>query len=132
PGAPLKWLAWLQHAAGLLTILPLAYVVRKTLHCWRLWIVPITALYAGLPVILWYEHELLGETLFFGAMLWAFGGWVAWVCEKDPARARRLFWWFFVPIAIFLLTKPSGRFLVPGLGIALLAVRAWRVLDWRR
>src|SRR6185436_5551899 len=79
-----------------------------------------------------YEHELLGETLFFGAMLWAFGGWVAWVGEKDPARARRLVWWFCVPIAIFLLTKPSGRFLVPGLGIALLAVRAWRVLDWRR
>jgi hypothetical protein len=132
PGAPLKWVAWLQHGMGLLAVLPLAYVVRKTLRFWRWWIVPITLVYVGLPVFLWYEHELLGEALFFSALMWTFGGWMAWVTQKDPARARGLFWWFFTPLAIFLLTKPSGRFVLPGVVCGLLMVRAWRVLDWRR
>jgi hypothetical protein len=132
PGAPLKWVAWLQHALGLMTVLPVAYIARKVFRFWRWWIVPITVLYAGLPIYLWYEHELLGEAIFFAALAWAFGGWVAWVMQPDPARARRLFWWFFVPLAVALLTKPSGRFFLPGLAIGLVAVCAWRVLDWRR
>src|SRR5687767_9887196 len=94
PGAPLKWIAWLQHGLGLITVLPLAYVVRKTLVFWRWWIVPVTIAYAGLPMFLWYEHELLAEALFFSALAWSIGGWVAWVSEKNPERARRLFWWF--------------------------------------
>lgn len=132
PGAPLRWLAWLQHGLGLLGVLPMAYVVRKTLRFWKWWIVPVTVLYVGLPIFLWYEHELLGEALFFSMLLWSFAGWIAWATQTDPARARRLFWWFFVPFAAFLLTKPSGRFIVPGVVCGLLLVRAWRVLDWRR
>jgi hypothetical protein len=107
-------------------------VVRKTMRFWKWWIIPATVAYVGVPMFLWYEHELLGEVLFFGAMAWTFGGWVAFVTQSDPARARRMFWWFFVPFAVFLLTKPSGRFVVPGIVVGLLMVRAWRVLDWRR
>lgn len=132
PGETLRWLAWLQHGLGVITLVPLAYVLRKTLAYWRIWIVPITAIYAGLPLIIWYEHELLGDTLFFAALLWAFAGWVAWVSEPRLARARALFWWFFVPLAVFLLTKPSGRFVWPGICLGLLIVLAWRKLDRRR
>ena len=132
PGAPLKWLAWLQHAFGLLAILPLAYVVRTTMRFWRWWIVPVSVAYAGLPMFLWYEHELLGEVLFFGALAWAFGGWVAWITQTNLGRSRRLFWPFFIPLAVFLLTKPSGRFVLPGVVVGLVMVRAWRLLDWRR
>lgn len=132
PGVPLRWLAWLQHGLGLLSVLPLAYVVRKTMHWWRAWIIPVTVAYAMHPMFLWYEHELLGEVLFFAGFAWAFGGWVAWVSEKDAGRARRLFWWWFVPMAVFLLTKPAGRFVLPGIAVGLLMVRAWRVLDWVR
>lgn len=131
PGAPLKWLAWLQHLVGLCSLLPLAYIVRKTMHLWKWWIIPVTILYTAIPLFLWYEHELLGEVLFFSALMWTFAGWVAWVSEKDTARSRRLFWWFFTPLAVFLLTKPSGRFLVPGIVCGLIAIRAWRVLDRR-
>ena len=81
PGSPLRWLAVLQHALGVITLVPLAYIVRKTLVHWRLWIVPVTLLFAGLPVIVWYEHELLGENVFFATLLWAFAGWCAWVLE---------------------------------------------------
>jgi hypothetical protein len=132
PGAPLKWLAWTQHAIGILSLIPLALIVRKTLVHWRLWIIPVTVLYAGHPIILWYEHEMLGETIFFAALLWAFAGWVVWVSEDQLERSRRLFWWFFVPFAIFILTKPSGRFYWPGVALGLLIIFAWRRLDWRR
>lgn len=128
PGATLKWLAWLQHAFGVLTILPLAYVVRKSLVYWKIWIVPITVAFAGLPLNLWYEHELLGENIFFATLVWAFAGWVAWAKEPRIERAQQLFWWFFVPLALFLITKPSGRFVWPGIACGLLITWMWRRL----
>src|SRR6201986_983502 len=39
PGSPLRWLALIQHALGLLTLVPLAYVIRRSLACWRVWVV---------------------------------------------------------------------------------------------
>jgi hypothetical protein len=126
PGVPLQWVAWLQHGFGLITLVPLAYTVRKNFVFWRWWIVPITVLYAGMPVILWYEHELLGETLFFAFIVWAMAGWSAWVKEERRERAQRLWWFFFVPFALFILTKPSGRFYWPGLLLGMIFVLAWR------
>lgn len=131
PGAPLKWLAFFQHAMGLCAVLPLAYIARRCFHAWRWWVVPLTLFYAGMPLFLWYEHELLGEAFFFSAFLWAFAGWVAWMAQSDPARSRRIFWWFFIALSAFLLTKPSGRFAVPGIVLGLVAVRAWRALERR-
>ncbi|HEY3898352.1 MAG TPA: hypothetical protein VGM54_07050 [Chthoniobacter sp.] len=130
PGGPLRWLPFFQHAFGWITLAPLAYVVRKTLVLWRLWIVPVTVIYAGLPVIVWREHELDGDTLFFALLVWTFAGWMAWVTQSDSGRARRLFWWFLVPFALFIATKPSGRFVWPGLLLALLFVKSWRVFRW--
>ena len=132
PGSPLRWLAVLQHALGVASLVPLAYIVRKTLVHWRLWIVPVTVVFAGLPVIVWYEHELLGENLFFAMLLWTFAGWCAWAGEERLARSRRLFWCFFTPFALFILTKPSGRFVWPGVLVGLVLIAAWRRLDWRR
>jgi hypothetical protein len=132
PGAPLKWIAWLQHAMGLATIVPLAYAVRKTIVHWRLAIVPVTVLFAGLPIFLWYEHEMLGEAVFYHTLVWAFAGWIAWVKAESRERAVRLFWWFFVPFAAFLLTKPSGRFAVPGLLLGLVLVGMWRAITRRQ
>lgn len=129
PGSPLKWLAFFQHALGVATLLPLAYLLRKTLVHWRVLLVPITLLYAGWPLILWYEHELLGETLVFASLVWAFAGWCAWVEEPRLARAQRLFWCFFVPFAATILTKPSSRFLWPGVLLGLVIVLAWKRLN---
>jgi hypothetical protein len=132
PGVPLRSLAWLQHCMGLLGVLPLAYIARRTFHAWRWWVVPLTVAYVGVPLFLWYEHELLAEAFFFSTFLWAFAGWVAWTGQEEPARARRLFWLFFAALAAFLLTKPSARFVVPGVVLGLVSVRAWRVLGWRQ
>jgi hypothetical protein len=130
PGGTLRWLAWIQAGLGLASILPLAYMVRRVFAGWKAWIVPVTVLYAGMPVFMWFEHELIAESVFFQCMVWTMGGWVAWVTQKDAGRARLLWWWFWVPFAIMLLTKPSGKMLWPGLVIGLLLVGAWRVLKW--
>jgi hypothetical protein len=127
PGSPLKWLAWLQHAFGLLTLVPLAYCVRKAFVGWRAWIIPATVLYTGLPILLWYEHELLAECLFFHSVVWMLAGWMAFA----PARGLpvlRNFWWFFAAFAALVLTKPAGLFFWPGILLGLVCVAAWRVL----
>ncbi len=131
PGAALKWLLVFQHAWGLLTIVPLAYVVRKVFVRWRWWVVPVSVVYAGMPILLWYEHELLGETFFFTTLVWAFAAWVAWVGRIERNGAGRLVWWvFFAALALCVLTKPAGRFFWPGLMIGLVYLRAWRWLKW--
>lgn len=131
PGSMLGWLAWLQHGFGLLTLIPLAYIVRKTFVHWRWLVVPVTAFYAGMPMVIWYEHELLGENVFFAAVIWTCAGWVAWVSENDPARKRRLWWYFFAALAALLLTKPAGRFILPGVLLGLVWVKAWHHLGWK-
>lgn len=132
PGGTLRWLPIFQHAFGWVTLIPLAYIVRRSMACWRFWIIPITVLYAGLPEILWCEHELLADTVFFALFLWTFAGWVAWISQTDPARSRRMFWFFFVAFTLFILTKPSGRFVWPGLALGVLMTQAWRNVGWRQ
>ncbi len=127
PGSPLKWLAWLQHGLGLLTLVPLAYCVRKTFAGWKAWVVPVTVLYAGLPILLWYEHELLAECVFFHGVVWMIAGWMAFAPARGEAVLRN-FWWFFAGLAVVLLTKPSGRFFLPAIAFGLVCVAAWRVL----
>lgn len=131
PGATLRWLAWLQHGFGLATLFPLAYAVRKSFRHWRIVLPPVTLLYAGMPILLWYEHELLAENVFFALVVWSCAGWIAWVSEPRPARSRRLWWCFVIPFSALILTKPAGRFFLPGAVLALIAVRSWRALGWR-
>jgi len=130
PGGVLRWLPILQHTFGLITLVPLAYVVRRTMVFWKVWIIPVTVIYAGLPLVLWCEHELLGDHLFFALFIWTFAGWMAWVTQSTVARAGRMFWLFLVPLALFIITKPHGRFVWPGLLIGLCIVKAWKYLRW--
>lgn len=132
PGSPLKWLAWIQHFAGLATLIPLAYAVRRLFVSWKMLVLPVTILWASLPIILWYEHEMLAESLFFAAVIWSIAGWVAWTKQSDPVRARRLFWLFFAAFACVALTKPAARFVWPGVLAGLLMIASWRVLRWRQ
>ena len=126
PGSTLRWLALIQHAFGILTLIPIAYAIRKTCLHWRWWIIPVTLIYAGMPVLFWYEHELLAETLLFNTAAWAFAGWIAWASEESRARAARLWWCFLLPFACLILIKPSARFFWPGVGLGLLYLCAWR------
>jgi hypothetical protein len=131
PGSTLKWVAWFQHLVGLLTLIPLAYCARKIFIHWRWWIIPVTAAYAALPVILWFEHELLAEAFFFAAFIWTMAGWLAWTGTADPIRRARLWWCFFIPFFLLVLTKPASRFIWPGVLFAMLVTLGWRWVRWR-
>jgi hypothetical protein len=126
PGSVLGWLAWLQHVFGIATLVPLAYTVRKSFVGWRLWVIPVTLLYAGLPILLWYEHELLAECLFFHGVVWMIAGWLAFAGDNAASPAMRNFRWFVAGSAMVLLTKPAGLFFWPAIVLGLLAVKAWR------
>lgn len=131
PGPMLVAVGWIQAALGLLAVLPFAYIVRRIFVGWKWVIVPLTLLYAGLPVFIWFEHEVIADTILFDGMVWMLAGWMAWVSQADRARAARLWWWFFAPLAIIVLTKPSVKFFWPGIGLALVVAGAWRTLRWR-
>lgn len=127
PGATLSVLAWVQHAFGLATVFAVGYCIRKVFDWWRVWILPVTLLFATLPVLIWYEHELIGESLFAHTLAWAFAGWLAWDGRGRTASA----WWFFlIPFAACILTKSAGRFFWPGILLGLVATRAWKHLRW--
>ncbi|HEX8296971.1 MAG TPA: hypothetical protein VF593_11755, partial [Chthoniobacteraceae bacterium] len=49
--------------------------------------------------------------------------------EPRVARSLQLWWWFFAPFAVVILTKPSARFLWPGVLVGLVAVAAWKRLQ---
>lgn len=132
PGGVLIALGWIQAVLGLLAILPFAYIVRRIFLGWKLFIVPLTLIYAGLPVYIWFEHELIADTILFDGIVWMLAGWMAWVSQSDRARAVRLWWWFFVPLALVALTKPSVKFFWPGILLALVVVGAWQVLRGRQ
>ncbi len=131
PGGALRWIVGFQHLLGLVTILPLAYIARKVFVKWRWWIIPVSVSYAVTPIVVWYEHELLGETFFFMTFVWAFAAWVAWSGRLSAGQPAQFVWWcFFVSYGLCVLTKPAGRFLWPGLVIGFLAVRVWRWMRW--
>lgn len=130
PGSTLRWVAWFQHGFGLLTLLPLAYCVRKIFFAWRWWIIPVTTIYAALPMILWFEHELLAEAFFFAAFVWTMAGWLAWT-GATPARRPRLWWCFYIPFFLLVLTKPAARFIWPGVLFATFVTLGWRWLRLR-
>jgi hypothetical protein len=133
PGATLKWVAWIQHLGGLLTLVPLAYCVRKAFAGWKAWVIPVTVLYAGMPILLWYEHELLAETFFFHGFVWLVAGWMAFASpgagRAGASRPGANFWWFFAGLAVVTLTKPAGRFIWPAILFGLAVVTAWRSLN---
>lgn len=131
PGSILISTAWLQHLLGVVSVVPMAYVIRRSTRFWRWLVLPSTMFYTGMPILIWLEHELLGETLYISALVFAIGGWVAWVSQENKKRAGRLWWIFLAAFAVVVLTKPSARFFWPGLLVGLVMVRSWRVLNWK-
>jgi hypothetical protein len=60
----------MQHAMGLIATVFVGALVRLWFRWWKIAIVPITLLFAASPMVVWYEHVVLGETqyLFFALL----------------------------------------------------------------
>lgn len=70
PGPGLVWIAIAQHALGLLAVVLAGALVRLWFGFWKVAIIPVTLLFAASPMVVWYEHTVLGETqyLFFALL----------------------------------------------------------------
>lgn len=130
PGTPLFWIPLFQYAAGLVTVLAVGYLTMRLCPENR-WLVTLSTLYyAVFPPLLRYENTILGEAFFAHAFVWSLAGFAHWVARSARGRPLTGWWWFFVPYALLVLTKPSARFFWPGLVVALVVSGTWRRIRW--
>lgn len=114
-----------QHLLGTLLVLMTGALARLWFACWRALIVPLTALVAVQPSLLWFEHTLLAETVYVVCVVWA--------ALAGTLFVRRPGWESlgFLLAALFFTAgaRPEGRlFLAFGvLLVGLVYGRRWRV-----
>jgi hypothetical protein len=130
PGASLVWIHAAQRVAGIVSIIAVAYVVRKSFGYWRWFVIPVTCLFAIMPPALAAEHYAHVTAFLFWSTAWTMAGWTSWTdsLEKghDPVNYR---WWaFFAAFSCLLLLKPVTRLLLPGLALGFLVSGLWRHL----
>ncbi len=132
PGSLLRGVSLVQHTGMLVSVIPVAYIVRKVFPGWRWWIVPASFLVALHPHFLYYSDQVLAEAFFLMATIWTMAGWVAWTTDAHPVTRLRFvrFLYFLIPLACVILLKPSGRMFWPGVVAALLLAGQWRALRW--
>jgi hypothetical protein len=136
PGATLWWVKVLQTALTLCSVIAFGYIVRKTFVAWKFLIIPATLIYALHPHFIYYTGQVLAESLSLNLLVLSIAGWAAWIGRTNFAARFNLparfapFLLFFVPFALFILTKPSHRFVWPGLIVAFFLSGSWRSLRW--
>ena len=110
--------ALLQHFIGWLAILPLAAIVRRLIPEWRWFLVPITLVYALDPLLAFWEHIMIADSLLVTLSLMI--GWTALTYWQKPQ-------WKLLALILGLIffsmsARPVGRaFWVGMLPIILLA-----------
>jgi len=94
-----------QHAMGLVGILVTGAIVQLWFKRWKWFIIPATLLVAANPMIIWYEHSLLGEAQYqFFALVVALAGSV-WV--RRPTRLH--FRLFMASLVLVTGTRLEGK-----------------------
>ncbi|MEZ5405827.1 MAG: hypothetical protein R3F23_06550 [Verrucomicrobiia bacterium] len=122
----LRSIALGQHALGLLMVMEVGLICFLWFRYWRIWIVPLTLIFAIHPSLLWYEHLALQEFLYvFGAVTIALMS--AWF-YRFPS------WKSFSALFIFIFftagARPEGNlFCFLGLGMAIAIFwKRWKTL----
>jgi hypothetical protein len=117
--------AALQHFFGVLLVVVVGLLTKAWLTAWRLWIVPLTLLIAINPILLWYEHVALPESLMvFGTVAVALAGTLFY---RHPNRYALTL--LFLAALFVAGARPEGRYLAL-FALALVIRRLWG--DWRK
>ncbi|MEO7933968.1 MAG: hypothetical protein ABIT76_12505 [Chthoniobacterales bacterium] len=110
--------ALIQHFVGWIAIFPLAAIVRRLIPEWRWFVVPITVVFALDPLLAFWEHILIADSLLVTLGLAI--GWAALVYWQKPS-------WKIGALVLGLIflsmsVRPVGRALWAGfLPVILLA-----------
>jgi len=98
--------AALQHLAGLGVIFGVGWITGNLVRRPALWVPPVTILAAVWPRMLWYEHEVLAETM----LVAAFVGTVALAVPLHVLRENRTrLFWFLLAAMTVIAVRPHGR-----------------------
>ena len=121
----LYFAAILQHLFGVVLVVCTGLLTKAWFLSWRLWIVPLTVLIAINPILLWYEHTALPESMtVFGAMAVALTGTLFF---RRPNRYTLTL--LFLSVLFVAGARPEGRFFSL-FALALVIRRYWG--DWSR
>jgi hypothetical protein len=117
--------AVVQHVFGVLLIFVVGLLAKAWLASWRIWIIPLTVLIAIDPVLLWYEHVMLSESLtVFGVVLVALTGTLFY---RQPNRYTLSL--LFLALLFVAGARPEGRYFC-FFAVALILRRLWG--DWSK
>ena len=94
-----------QHLMGLLAILVTGGIVRLWFRYWKCFIVPATLLMGASPMIIWFEHSILGEAQYLFFALVAALAASAWF--KRPSS--RTFNLFMISLVLVTGTRLEGK-----------------------
>jgi hypothetical protein len=105
PGSPVVWTAVLQHAVGLATVVGIGWIAGQLTRRPGLWVPVVTAAAAIWPRMLWFEHEMIAESL----LLFAYVLTVALALPLTRLRTSRGLFWFLLAALCVIAMKPHGR-----------------------
>lgn len=124
--SPVRMVPILQHALGLATIAGVGWVAGNLTRSPRLWVPVATIVTALWPQMLYYEHEIVAETVFLAAFVFT----LALAMPLGSLNQRSRLFWFLFAAMIVVAIKPHGRGI--WLGCVLSAVLVTRnPLKWR-
>ncbi|MEI9898634.1 MAG: hypothetical protein WDN28_33450 [Chthoniobacter sp.] len=106
--------AVVQHLAGLGIIFGIGWITGHFVRRPALWVPLITLFPALWPRMIYYEHEMISETLLLGVFIAT----VAVAAPRDGLATDRRLIWFCVLALLIVAVKPSGRPIWLGLMIA--------------
>ena len=110
PGNTVQVMAVLQHGLAIAALLGVGWVTGHLVRRRAFWVPLVTCIAAVLPQPLWYEHELIADSLIVQSFIVA----VALAFPTDRLRGKRLMW-FLIAAAAIVAIKPHGRPLWLGL-----------------
>jgi hypothetical protein len=105
PGRTVTLIAIVQHTLGLATVFGIGWITMHLTQRPGLWVPLVTTLTALWPRMLWYEHEVIAESLLLATVVPAV---VLAYPAESLRRPGRLFWFLFATTVI-VAVKPHGR-----------------------
>jgi len=116
PISPARTIPILQSLLGLGTVFGIGWIAGNLTRLRAVWVPAVTILAAISPKILWYEHEVVAESVFLAMFVLA----VALAMPPGSLLDRKRLFWFLLAAAGVAALKPHGRGI--WLGCALYAV----------
>jgi hypothetical protein len=124
PGNTVQVMAVFQHALAIAALFAVGWITGHVTRRRMLWVPIVTCVAALLPQPLWYEHEIIADSVVVQFFIVA----TALAFPTEHLRGKRLMW-FLIAAGMIVACKPHGRPLWLGL-VASAVLLAGNPLRW--